>query len=81
MAGDLQERAPQESYHHPWVRAFHFILMTSVLTQSAVFMNKCDILKKKLEAGLQVNKHMTSYGTRENDANVFAKCTSMTPFQ
>lgn len=54
--------------------------MTDVLThdvQPVVFMNKCDILKKKLEAGIKVNKHMTSYGTRENSADAFAKCSCL----
>ncbi|KAI0088915.1 guanine nucleotide binding protein, alpha subunit [Irpex rosettiformis] len=38
-----------------------------------LFMNKCDILKRKLEAGVQVNKHMTSYGARDNEVTAFAK--------
>ncbi|KAF8602136.1 guanine nucleotide binding protein, alpha subunit [Ceratobasidium sp. AG-I] len=32
-----------------------------------LFLNKCDLLKKKLAAGIKVNKHVTSYGSRPND--------------
>lgn len=41
----------------------------------AVFMNKYDLLEKKLEAGAQVNRYMTSYGARANDAAAFSACT------
>ncbi|KAG8903143.1 hypothetical protein FRC01_009315, partial [Tulasnella sp. 417] len=32
-----------------------------------LFLNKTDILKKKLEAGVKVKKYITSYGDRPND--------------
>lgn len=38
-------------------------------------MNKYDLLEKKLEAGAQVNRYMTSYGARANDAAAFSACT------
>jgi guanine nucleotide-binding protein alpha-1 subunit len=40
----------------------------------SVFMNKCDILQRKIESGIKVNKYMTSYGSRENSVEVFSKC-------
>ncbi|KAJ8468683.1 hypothetical protein ONZ45_g17156 [Pleurotus djamor] len=38
-----------------------------------VFLNKCDLLKKKLKRGVMVNKHMPSYGERPNDAQSVVK--------
>ncbi|KAJ8456515.1 hypothetical protein ONZ45_g2202 [Pleurotus djamor] len=38
-----------------------------------VFLNKCDILKKKLKSGILVKKHLTSYGERPNDASSIVK--------
>ncbi|QRV80600.1 G-protein alpha subunit [Ceratobasidium sp. AG-Ba] len=32
-----------------------------------LFLNKCDLLKKKLAAGIKLNKYVTSYGSRPND--------------
>ncbi|KAL5640494.1 hypothetical protein ACGC1H_007669 [Rhizoctonia solani] len=32
-----------------------------------LFLNKCDLLKKKLAAGIKVSKYVTSYGDRPND--------------
>lgn len=39
-----------------------------------LFLNKCDLLKKKLAAGIKVNKHVTSYGSRPNDYENVSKC-------
>ncbi|KAF7428969.1 hypothetical protein PC9H_008206 [Pleurotus ostreatus] len=38
-----------------------------------VFLNKCDLLKKKIKRGVQVNKHMPSYGERPNEASSVVK--------
>ncbi|KAB5590063.1 Guanine nucleotide-binding protein alpha-4 subunit [Ceratobasidium theobromae] len=38
-----------------------------------LFLNKCDLLKKKLAAGIKVTKYVTSYGTRPNDYENVAK--------
>jgi guanine nucleotide-binding protein subunit alpha len=36
-----------------------------------LFLNKCDLLQAKLEAGVRLNQFLTSYGDRPNDyANV-----------
>ncbi|KAH9949326.1 G-alpha-domain-containing protein [Amylocystis lapponica] len=34
-----------------------------------LFLNKCDLLKAKLESGVRLTHHMTSYGDRPNDYN------------
>lgn len=41
----------------------------------SVFLNKCDLLEKKLKAGAKVKKYIPRYGDRENKATVFGKCT------
>ncbi|TFY58140.1 hypothetical protein EVJ58_g6593, partial [Rhodofomes roseus] len=38
-----------------------------------LFLNKYDLLAKKLKAGVPIKKHLSSYGDRENTAPVFAK--------
>ncbi|KAJ3506396.1 hypothetical protein NLJ89_g6889 [Agrocybe chaxingu] len=38
-----------------------------------LFLNKCDLLKKKLKSGVQVRKYLPSYGERPNDANTVVK--------
>ena len=45
-----------------------------------VFLNKFDLLEKKLEGGLKASDYLTNYGDRPNNAQVFAKCTFPTPF-
>lgn len=40
------------------------------------FLNKCDLLEKKIHRGVQVSRYITSYGTRPNEANAVAKCES-----
>jgi hypothetical protein len=43
-------------------------------TTMIVFLNKCDLLTCKLESGVQIRKHLPSYGDRPNDAPTFIKC-------
>jgi len=38
-----------------------------------LFLNKCDLLQTKLNAGVRVNHHMTSYGDRLNDYESVSK--------
>ncbi|KAJ7186121.1 guanine nucleotide-binding protein alpha subunit [Mycena filopes] len=38
-----------------------------------VFLNKCDLLKRKLQSGVQVRKHLISFGDRENEVGVVVK--------
>ncbi|EAU89179.2 guanine nucleotide-binding protein alpha subunit [Coprinopsis cinerea okayama7 len=37
-------------------------------TSLILFMNKCDLLKRKLKMGVQVKDHLPSYGDRPNEA-------------
>ena len=39
-----------------------------------LFLNKCDLLKAKLEAGVKLKTHMTSYKERPNDYDSVSKC-------
>jgi len=38
-----------------------------------LFLNKCDLLRAKLEAGVRLNHHMISYGDRPNDYDSVSK--------
>ncbi|KIJ25812.1 hypothetical protein M422DRAFT_38462, partial [Sphaerobolus stellatus SS14] len=38
-----------------------------------LFLNKCDLLQSKLEAGVHLNQYMTSYGDRPNDTESISK--------
>ncbi|KAJ7479363.1 G-protein alpha subunit, partial [Mycena galericulata] len=42
-------------------------------TTLIVFLNKCDLLKRKLQSGIMVNKYMISFGRRENEVGVVVK--------
>ena len=44
------------------------------------FLNKCDLLEKKIQRGVQVSRYITSYGTRPNEASAVAKCESLPTF-
>ena len=56
----------------------HFRALTKPIL--LVFLNKFDLLEKKLENGLKASDYLTNYGDRPNNAQVFAKCTFPTPF-
>ncbi len=43
-------------------------------TQLILFMNKCDLLKRKLKRGVKVKKYLPSYGDRPNDVMNVVKC-------
>ncbi|KAJ7260485.1 guanine nucleotide binding protein, alpha subunit [Mycena haematopus] len=51
------------------------IVSSSLLKKTTliVFLNKCDLLKRKLQSGIQVNKHMISFGDRQNEVGVVVK--------
>ncbi|KAJ7142881.1 guanine nucleotide binding protein, alpha subunit [Mycena epipterygia] len=51
------------------------IVSSKLLTKTTliVFLNKCDLLKRKLQSGIMVNKHMISFGTRQNEVGVVVK--------
>ena len=40
-----------------------------------LFLNKCDILDRKLRAGIRLAKYVRSYQDRPNDAESVQKCT------
>jgi hypothetical protein len=41
-----------------------------------LFLNKCDILERKLRAGVRLAKYVRSYGDRPNDLEAASKCPS-----
>lgn len=43
-------------------------------TNMIAFLNKCDLLKKKLKSGVMIKTYLPSYGERSNDGPVFVKC-------
>ncbi|TFY61662.1 hypothetical protein EVG20_g6974 [Dentipellis fragilis] len=42
-------------------------------TQIVLFLNKCDLLERKLNAGVHVKDHVPSYGDRPNDVDAVKK--------
>jgi len=48
----------------PWLAKATLILL----------LNKCDLLEKKLAAGVQVKEFLPSFGDRANEASVVVKC-------
>ena len=43
-----------------------------------LFLNKCDLLKKKVESGVRLNHYMPSYN-RPNDSETISQCACFTP--
>jgi hypothetical protein len=41
-----------------------------------LFLNKCDLLERKLAAGVRLAKYVRSYGERANDIESASKCAS-----
>ena len=39
-----------------------------------LFLNKCDLLREKLEAGVQLKNYLVTYGDRPNNYESVAKC-------
>lgn len=39
-----------------------------------LFLNKCDLLERKLDAGVRLAKYVKSYGDRSNDLETASKC-------
>ncbi|KAG6884401.1 hypothetical protein C0993_011489 [Termitomyces sp. T159_Od127] len=50
-----------------------------VKTTLILFLNKCDILKRKLKNGTQVKDFLPSYGNRPNEAQSVTKCKWIVP--
>jgi guanine nucleotide-binding protein alpha-1 subunit len=57
-----------------WKAVVSSKLLTKV--QLILFLNKCDILERKLARGLSVKRYIPTYGERENDLPNVAKCVS-----
>jgi len=51
---------------------------TSYVTQVelVLFLNKCDILERKLARGVSMRRYISTYGDRANDMPTASKCTS-----
>ena len=45
-------------------------------TQLILFLNKCDLLRRKLRRGIKVNQFLPSFGDRLNDVTTVVKCKS-----
>src|SRR6266446_3789359 len=43
-------------------------------TQLILFLNKCDLLRRKLKRGVRVNQFLPSFGDRENEVITVVKC-------
>ena len=43
--------------------------------QLILFLNKCDILERKLARGIPINQYIASYGDRANDMPTASRCT------
>ncbi len=41
-----------------------------------LFLNKCDILKQKIQNGTQLSMYLSGYGDKPNDAASFIKCAT-----
>lgn len=44
-------------------------------TNLVLFLNKCDVLRSKLRAGIRLGKYVISYGDRPNDFEHASECT------
>ena len=48
-------------------------------TQIILFLNKYDLLEKKIKRGVKIKDYISSYGDRDNTPEVAVKCTSLLP--
>ena len=46
-------------------------------TQLILFLNKCDLLRRKLKRGIKVNQYLPSFGDRPNEVMTVVKCKSL----
>ena len=60
---------------HLWQTVVSNKLLANV--DLVLFLNKCDILEKKLNAGVRLAKYVRSYGERPNDLETASKCESL----
>ena len=45
-----------------------------------LFLNKCDILHRKLESGIRLARYVKSYDDRPNDMETASKCASFSVY-
>lgn len=52
------------------------VVATKLLTRTTIilFLNKVDLLERKIRAGVVVARHLPSYGARPNEAGDVIKC-------
>jgi hypothetical protein len=43
-------------------------------TQLILFLNKCDLLRRKLKRGVKVNQYLPSFGDRPNELMTVVRC-------
>lgn len=48
-------------------------------TTMVCFLNKCDILKRKLRSGIQFRSFVKDYGDKPNDVSPVVKCERLVP--
>lgn len=55
---------------------WRFIVSNKLLKETSLvlFLNKCDVLKAKLDAGVHLGKYVISYGDRPNDFSHVSEC-------
>ncbi|KAF9530617.1 heterotrimeric G protein alpha subunit [Crepidotus variabilis] len=46
-------------------------------TQLILFLNKCDLLRRKLKRGVRINQYLPSFGDRENEVITVVKCLAI----
>ena len=54
----------------------HCFKSTLEKTDLVLFLNKCDILRAKLESGIRLSDYIVSYGDRPNDFESASTCSS-----
>ena len=45
-----------------------------------LFLNKCDILQRKLESGVRLARYVKSYDDRPNDMDTASKCACLVSY-
>ena len=80
---DISSPCPQDRYMNRLedsVGLWKSVIENKVLAHVNIvlFLNKCDLLKKKLESGVRLNHYMPSYN-RPNDYETVSQCTSSIP--
>jgi hypothetical protein len=69
---------PQENDAHRLLEQMRSPQTVGGLLDLALFF--AQLQRRKLQSGIQVNKYMISFGTRENEVGVVVKCESLLGF-